>query len=190
MLALLLRHLGGQARRKGTAMKLKFTKTPTITKAVVAAVVFTIVWTASNVNLPSCSDPAAYLSNGGCVERQSYFHIVSGWLALASLITGVVLFILKQRKGSSRHEQAAPRPAPPEAPRPAETTVSEVWTHSDGAGQVTPADLNGSPGPERTANFCSECGMRAVAGDTFCQQCGAPVKNGTGSYPPDSVASY
>lgn len=171
-------------------MKLKFTKTPTITKAVIATVVFTIVWTASNVNLPSCNDPAAFLNNGGCVERQSYFHIVSGWLALASLITGVVLFILKQRKSSSRREQAAPHPASSEARRPAETTMPEEWSHSNGAGQVTPADLNGSPGPGRTSNFCSECGTRTVVGDNFCQQCAAPVKNGTGSYPPDSVARY
>ena len=153
-------------------------------------VVFTTVWTASNVNLPSCNDPAAFLSSGGCVERQSYFHIASGWLALASLITGVVLFILKQRKSSSQHEQAAPRPVPAETSRPTETTLPEAWTHSDGTGQVIPAGMNGSPGPRRTANFCSQCGTRAAAGDTFCLQCAAPVENGTGSNPPDSVASY
>ena len=46
-------------------------------------------------------------------------------------------------------------------------------------GQVTASTgLGGSPGPERTLNFCAECGTRAVAGDNFCQQCGARVKTG------------
>lgn len=40
----------------------------------------------------------------------------------------------------------------------------------------TAAGLSGSAGPERASNFCSGCGTRALAGDNFCQQCGAPVK--------------
>jgi hypothetical protein len=82
-------------------MKIRFTKEPTITKAVIAAAVFTMVFLATNTNLPSCSDAVAALNAGGCVERQSYLHTASGWLALASLITAVVLFILKHRKTSS-----------------------------------------------------------------------------------------
>jgi hypothetical protein len=177
-------------------MKIKFTRAPTITKAAIATVLFTILWGVTNVNLPSCSDPGAVLNTGGCVVHQSYLHIVCGFLALASLITAVVLFILKQRQASSQGQQAPPRPARSGAPRPAgahgpaETTVSEVRTHGDGIGQVIPsAGPSGSPGPERASYFCAQCGTRAVAGDNFCQQCGAPVKNGTGSYPRNSVAS-
>jgi hypothetical protein len=92
-------------------MKVKFTKAPTITKAATAAILFTILWAATNVNLPACSDPGAVLNPGGCVVHQSYLHIASGWLALASLITGVVLFILKLNKASSQDQQAPPRPA-------------------------------------------------------------------------------
>ncbi len=82
-------------------MKIKFTRTPTITKAVIAMVLFTILWGVTNVNLPSCNDPGAVLNSGGCVVHQSYLHSVCGFLAIASLITGVVLFILKQRKAAS-----------------------------------------------------------------------------------------
>ena len=82
-------------------MKIQFTRTPTITKAASATVVFTIVFLATNSNLPSCSDAVAALNTGGCIVRQSYLHTACGWLALASLITGVVLFILKQRRTSS-----------------------------------------------------------------------------------------
>jgi hypothetical protein len=177
-------------------MKIKFTRAPTITKAAIAAALFTIVFLATNSNLPPCSDAVAALNSGGCLVRQSYLHTACGWLALASLITGVVLFILKQRKASSQGQQAPSRPARPAAPRPtnaswpAETAVSEVRTHSYGVGQVTPsAGQSGSPGPEQAPNFCTQCGTRALAGDNFCQQCGAPAKNGTGSYLRNSVAS-
>jgi hypothetical protein len=44
-------------------------------------------------------------------------------------------------------------------------------------GQVTAsAGLSGSPGPQRASGFCAHCGTRAVAGDNFCQQCGARMK--------------
>ena len=46
-------------------MKIKFTRTPTITKAVIATVLFTILWGVTNVNLPSCNDPGAVLNSGG-----------------------------------------------------------------------------------------------------------------------------
>jgi hypothetical protein len=87
-------------------MKIKFTRAPTITKAAIATAVFTMVFLATNSNLPPCSDTVAAFNASGCVVRQSYLHTACGWLALASLITGVVLFISKQRKGSSEGQQA------------------------------------------------------------------------------------
>ena len=92
-------------------MKIKFTRTPTITKAAIAAAVFTIVFLATNSNLPSCSDTIAALNSGQCIVHQSYLHTACGWLALGSLITGVVLFILKQRNSSAKDHQAPPSPA-------------------------------------------------------------------------------
>jgi len=171
-------------------MKIAFTRGPTITKAAIATVVFAIVFLATNSNLPPCTDTVAALNSGGCIVRQSYLHTACGWLALVSLATGVVLFILKQRKASSLRQQAPSRPAWSEAPRsdgtssPAETTVSEARTHGDGIGQVTAfADPGGFPGPERASNFCTKCGTRAVARDNFCQHCGAPVKPEPEGYP-------
>jgi hypothetical protein len=171
-------------------MKIKFTRAPTITKAAIATVLFTILWAATNVDLPSCSDPGAALNPQGCVVHQSYLHVVCGFLALASLITGVVLFILRQRKVSAQNQRAAPRPARSEAPRPTRTTVPEMQAHGDATGPVTASGgLSRSPGGERASNFCRQCGTRAVAGDHFCQQCGAPVKNGTRSYPQNTVVN-
>jgi hypothetical protein len=72
---------------KGKTMKIKFTRTPTITKAAIATAVFTIVFLATNSNLPSCSDAVAALNAGACIERQNHLHTACGWLALASLIT-------------------------------------------------------------------------------------------------------
>jgi len=113
-------------------MNIKFTRTPTITKAVIATVVFTIVFFATNSNLPPCSDAVAALNSGGCIVRQSYLHTACGWLALASLAAGVVMFVRKQRRTSSASQQAPSRPAwsgspsPAEAPRPAETASAKA----------------------------------------------------------------
>jgi hypothetical protein len=109
---------------KGNAMKIKVTRTPTVTKAAIATVVFTIVFLATNSNLPSCSDAVAAFNAGACIERQSYLHTACGWLALASLITGVVLFILRQRRTSPAgqppsHPAWSGAPSPAEAPDPA-----------------------------------------------------------------------
>jgi hypothetical protein len=93
-------------------MKIRFTKAPTITKAAIATVLFTIVFLATNSNLPSCSDAVAALNAGECIVRQSYLHTFCGWLALASLATGVVLFILKRRQVPSS-VQPADDPYPP-----------------------------------------------------------------------------
>jgi hypothetical protein len=83
-------------------MKIRITRAPTITKAAIAAAVFTIVFLVTNSSLPPCSDAVATLNAGGCVVRQSYLHTASGWLALASLITAVVLFILKRRNATTQ----------------------------------------------------------------------------------------
>jgi hypothetical protein len=85
-------------------MKGRFTTAPTITKATIATVVFTIVFLLTKSSLPPCSDAVAALTSGECIVRQSYLHTACGWLALASLITGVVLLILRQRKPSSKGE--------------------------------------------------------------------------------------
>ena len=79
-------------------MKIRFTKAPTFTKAIIASAVFTIAYLASTSNLPSCSDTAAVLSSGGeCIERQSFLHTASGWLALICLVAAVVLLALKHK---------------------------------------------------------------------------------------------
>ncbi len=183
-------------RRKATAMKIKFTRAPTITKAATATILFTILRGVTDVNLPSCSDPGAVLNSGGCLVHQSYLHIACGWLALASLITGVVLFILKQRKASSQDQQAPPRPArsgvpgPGEAPGPAETTGPEERTHGDGTGPVTA--LAGPSGISR-----SRAGFELLYPVRHARRRGRQLlpaardsrENGTASYPRNSVTA-
>jgi hypothetical protein len=79
-------------------MKIKFTKTPTFTKAIIASAVFAIAYLATTSNLPSCSDTAAVLSSGGeCIERQGFLHTASGWLALICLVAAVLLLALKHK---------------------------------------------------------------------------------------------
>ena len=79
-------------------MKIKFTKAPTFTKAIIASAVFAIAYLASTSNLPSCSDTVAILSSGGeCIERQSFLHTASGWLALICLVAAVLLLALKHK---------------------------------------------------------------------------------------------
>src|ERR1700691_620523 len=79
-------------------MKITFTKAPTFTKAMIATAVFAITYLATTSTLPSCSDTVAVLSSGGeCIERQSFLHTASGWLALICLVAAVVLLALKHK---------------------------------------------------------------------------------------------
>ena len=129
-------------------MKIKFTTAPTFTKAIVASAVFTIVYLASTSSLPPCSDTAVILSSGGeCIERQSFLHTGSGWLALICLLAAVVLLVLKHKD-----------------------SILGARASLQQAGQAPSAQ---APVPGRASNFCAKCGTRIIAGDRFCHGCGA-----------------
>jgi hypothetical protein len=137
-------------------MKIKFTRTPTFTKAIIAAAVFAIVYLASTSNLPSCSDTAALFDSGGeCIERQSFLHTASGWLALISLVAAVVLLVLKH-KNSILGWQAS---------------LQQANQAPSAKAQAQP------PAPGRSSGFCAKCGTRIIAGDRFCQGCGVPMES-------------
>jgi len=135
-------------------MKTRITKAPTFTKAIIASAVFTIAYLASTSSLPSCSDTAAILNPGGeCIERQSFLHTASGWLTLICLVAAVLLLALKHKDsilGLPASAQQAHQEPLAQAPVP-------------------------RPVPERDSSFCAKCGTRIIAGDRFCQGCGAPV---------------
>jgi len=144
-------------------MKISFSKAPTFTKAIIASAVFAIVYLASTSNLPSCSDTVAVFSSGECVERQSFLHTASGWLALICLVAAVVLLALKHKNSilgwQASLQQAHPGPsaqaqAPAQAPAQAQAPA---------------------PVPGRASSFCVTCGTRIIAGDKFCQGCGVPM---------------
>jgi hypothetical protein len=132
-------------------MKINFTKAPTFTKAIIASAIFAIVYLASTSNLPSCSDTVAILSSGECIERQSFLHTASGWLALIGLVAAVLLLALKH-KSSILGWQASIQQA-----------------HQEPSAQAQ------APEPGRASSFCVKCGTRIIAGDTFCQGCGVPM---------------
>jgi hypothetical protein len=134
-------------------MKIKFTRTPTFTKAIIASVVFAIIYLASGSSLPPCSDAVAALNSGACIERQSFLHTASGWLALLCLVAAAVLLALKHK------DAILGRQAPEQ----------QAQAHA-----ATPAQAPG-PVPGRTSNFCATCGTRIIAGDRFCQGCGISV---------------
>ena len=136
-------------------MKIRFSKAPTFTKAIIASAVFAIVYLASTSSLPSCSDTVAIFSSGGeCIERQSFLHTASGWLALICLVAAVLLLALKH-KNSILGRQA---PIQQAHPGPSGT----------GTGRQAPV-------PGRASSFCAKCGTRIIAGDRFCQGCGVPM---------------
>jgi hypothetical protein len=143
-------------------MKIRFTKAPTFTKAIIAAAVFAIVYLASTSNLPSCNDTMAVLSSGGeCIERQSFLHTASGWLALICVVAGVVLLALKHKDsilGPRASAQQAYR-VPPTSPRPTDQRSQPP-----------------EPVPGRVSGFCARCGTRIIAGDRFCQGCGVTME--------------
>jgi len=136
-------------------MKIRFSKAPTFTKAIIASAVFAIVYLASTSSLPSCSDTVAILSSGECIERQSFLHTASGWLALICLVAAVVLLALKH-KNSILGWQASMQQA-----------------HQGPSAQAQ--DQAKAPVPGRASGFCAKCGTRIIAGDRFCQGCGVPM---------------
>jgi hypothetical protein len=140
-------------------MKLKFTKAPTFTKAIIASAVFAIVYLASTSSLPSCSDTVAIFSSGECIERQSFLHTASGWLALICLVAAVLLLAFKH-KNSILGWQASIQQAH-QGPSAEEQTQTQTQAQA--------------PVPGRASSFCVKCGTRIIAGDSFCQGCGVPM---------------
>ncbi|MGH3151143.1 MAG: hypothetical protein ACRDOB_10470 [Streptosporangiaceae bacterium] len=142
-------------------MKIKFSKTPTFTKAIIASAVFAIAYLASTSNLPSCSDTVAILNSGGeCIERQSFLHTASGWLALICLVAAVLLLALKH-KNSILGWQA-----------------SLQQSHQGPQAQAQPQPQPQPPAQAgRASSFCVKCGTRIIAGDKFCQGCGVPMES-------------
>ena len=139
-------------------MKLKFTKAPTFTKAIIASAVFAIAYLASTSSLPSCSETVAILNSGGeCIERQSFLHTASGWLALICLAAAVLLLALKH-KNSILGWQSSLQQA-----------------HQGPSAQAQAQAQAPVPAPGRASSFCVKCGTRIIAGDKFCQGCGVPM---------------
>ncbi|HLK76348.1 MAG TPA: hypothetical protein VKU77_22190 [Streptosporangiaceae bacterium] len=136
-------------------MKISFTKAPTFTKTIIASAIFTIVYLASTSSLPSCTDTVAVLNAGACIERQSFLHTASGWLALICLVAAVALLVLKHKNsilGLQAQVQQARQGTPAQTPVPAPAPV-----------------------PGRDSGFCAKCGTRIITGDSFCQGCGIPM---------------
>jgi hypothetical protein len=137
-------------------MKINVTKAPTFTKAIIATAVFAIAYLASTSSLPACSDTVAALSSGGeCIERQSFLHTASGWLALICLLAAVLLLALKHK------DAILGRQAPVPQPRRGPSAQAQATT----------------PGPGQASSFCAKCGTRIIAGDRFCQGCGVPMES-------------
>jgi hypothetical protein len=151
-------------------MKIRVTKAPTFTKAIIGAAVFTIAYLASTSNLPSCSDTVAVLNSGSgeCIERQSLLHTGSGWLALICVAAAVALLVLKHKDSilgrltpAQQAQSRAQQGSPPSPQQP-----QQVYQQPR-----TPA-----PVPSRASSFCATCGTRIIAGDRFCQGCGITVE--------------
>jgi len=131
-------------------MKIRFSKAPTFTKAIIASAVFAIAYLASTSSLPSCSDSVAIFNSGGeCIERQSFLHTASGWLALICLVAAVLLLALKYK--------------------------SSILGLPASMQQTRQGPRAQAPVPGRASNFCAKCGTRIIAGDRFCQGCGVPM---------------
>ncbi|MGD0704833.1 MAG: zinc ribbon domain-containing protein [Trebonia sp.] len=150
--------------------RIKFTKAPTFTKAIIASAVFAIAYLASTSNLPPCSDPDVLLNGGECIERQSLLHTASGWLALVCLIAAVLLLALKHKDAILGRVT----PAQPGYQGPSATvSVPAPQAYQGPSAQAeAPASV-----PGRASGFCAKCGTRIIAGDRFCQGCGVPMES-------------
>lgn len=137
-------------------MKIRFTKAPTFTKAIIASAISAIAYLASTSNLPPCSDTIATFSSGGeCIERQSFLHTASGWLALICLAAAVLLLALKHKN-----------------------SIPGLHVPVQQARQGPPAQAQPqAPARGQASSFCAKCGTRIIAGDRFCQGCGVSMRS-------------
>ena len=150
-------------------MKIRFTKAPTFTKAITASAVFAIAYLASTSSLPSCSDTIAVLNSGGeCLERPSLLHTASGWLALICLAAAVLLLTLRHKDSIAGWWQTSVQQAPPGPP-----ATQQAPAHAPAQAQTHAPVPVPVPVPGRAPGFCAACGTRIIAGDRFCQGCGA-----------------
>jgi hypothetical protein len=159
-------------------MNIKFSKAPTFTKAIIASAVFTIAYLASTSNLPSCNDTVAVLSSGGeCIERQSFLHTASGWLALICLIAAVALLALKHKDSIvgrlASVQQASVQRASVQRASVQQASVQQA--HQEPSAQAQAQGPVPAPVPGRASGFCAKCGTRIIAGDRFCQGCGVSM---------------
>ena len=143
-------------------MKITFTKAPTFTKTIIASAIFTIVYLASTSSLPSCSDTVAILNSGGeCIERQSFLHTASGWLALICLVAAVLLLALKHKNAILGWQ----------------ASIQQAHQGPSAQAQAQAQAPAQAPVPGRASSFCAKCGTRIIAGDRFCQGCGVPMES-------------
>ena len=151
--------------------RIRFTKAPTFTKAMIAAAIFGITYLASTSNLPPCSDPNVLLNGGECIERQSFLHTASGWLALVCLVAAVLLLALKHKDAILGRQASAPQAQQAhqayQAPAPQAHQAPQAQQGPPAQAPVP------TPVPGRAAGFCARCGTRIIAGDRFCQGCGS-----------------
>src|ERR1700753_3515915 len=127
-------------------MSIHFTKAPTFTKAITASAVFAVAYLASTSNLPPCSDTVAILSSGKgeCLERASFLHVASGWLALICLLAAVLLLALKYR-GSL-------------AGRPEQAQMQHAYQGAAGWGPQGQAPQQQAQAAAQSSGFCVKCG--------------------------------
>jgi hypothetical protein len=163
-------------------MKIRVTKAPTFTKAIIAAAVFTIGYLASTSNLPSCSDTVAVLNSGSgeCIERQSLLHTGSGWLALICAAAAVALLVLKHKDSIlgrlTPPAQQATSQAQAQAQAQQGSPPSPQQPYQQAYQQPYPQPRTPAPVPSRASGFCATCGTRIIVGDRFCQGCGITVE--------------
>jgi hypothetical protein len=150
--------------------RIRFTKAPTFTKAISVAALLGIAYLASTSNLPLCSDPDVLLNGGECIERQSFLHTASGWLALVCLVAAVLLLVLKHKDAILGRVM----PAQPGYQGPSATANIPAQQAYQGPSAQAQAQ---APVPGRASSFCAKCGTRIIAGDRFCQGCGVPMES-------------
>jgi hypothetical protein len=159
-------------------MKIRVTKAPTFTKAIIAAAVFTIGYLASTSNLPSCSDTVAVLNSGSgeCIERQSLLHTGSGWLALICAAAAVALLVLKHKDSILGRLTPPAQQATSQAQAQYGSPPSPQQPYQQAYQQPYPQPRTPAPVPSRASGFCATCGTRIIVGDRFCQGCGITVE--------------
>jgi len=160
-------------------LKISFSKTPTLPKQLSPRRYSrSRIWRQHPASRRAAT-PSRYSIRASGIERQSFLHTASGWLALICLVAGLVLLALSTRTqswgGRRRYIRSARGPSAP-APVPGRSSNSAPRAVPASSRETGSAGVRSHYG---SRPFLTECKRRIAAFGNYRKHEASPVRTGS-----------